>query len=257
MRNLVIAVFLMLLGATVTSSVHSYRMTESTIVEDLNQALVKTVLTRTEQYITPDTIVAYRSFLREQALRQYAGLCYALPGERRPAMCSSTMYLKSDEGKVCLRGYANCSAATIFALSDQRLSLVLSLLTFIWFFLGVRRMGLRRGALAAVNAGCAAEAPLHSPLAGRLSYDASTGSFFVDADHEIHFTPMQRQIMVMFATTADHTLTKNEICQALWPRKDDPNESLYTFIKRLKKTLADSHCQASVESDRGRAYRLR
>ena len=90
---------------------------------------------------------------------------------------------------------------------------------------------------------------------GGLDYLADSHDFYLDG-REVHFTPMQRQLMELFYQSDRHTLTKQEICNALWPRKDDASETLYTLIKRLKQTLADNGCQLQIVSDRGRAYQL-
>jgi DNA-binding response OmpR family regulator len=78
---------------------------------------------------------------------------------------------------------------------------------------------------------------------------------FYNAHHApIHFTPMQQQLMLMFLNAPRHELTKQEICAALWPKKDDPSETLYTLIKRIKPILEANHIK--MESERGRSYRL-
>ena len=46
-----------------------------------------------------------------------------------------------------------------------------------------------------------------------------------------------------------------EICDALWPKKPDASDTLYTLIKRLK-PIVEQHSGLKVESDRSKAYRL-
>jgi DNA-binding response OmpR family regulator len=72
---------------------------------------------------------------------------------------------------------------------------------------------------------------------------------------KIHLTPMQKQLMDLFAAAPNHTLSKEEICAALWPKKDDPDDTLYTFISRLKSSLKrQSTCR--IINERGEAYTL-
>ncbi len=67
---------------------------------------------------------------------------------------------------------------------------------------------------------------------------------------------MQQQLMEMFFRNESHQLTKAEICDALWPKKDDANDTLYTMIRRLK-PIIEEHSDLMIESDRGRAYKLK
>ena len=73
---------------------------------------------------------------------------------------------------------------------------------------------------------------------------------------EVQLTPMQHQLMEMFFQSPAHSLTKAEICAALWPGKPDASETLYTLIKRLK-PVVEQHSSLRIESDRSRAYRLK
>lgn len=250
MKGLALSILAVLLTATVYSSFHSYRMTEDSIVSDLNQALTLTLQTTHEDYLTPDTLRIYRSYLREETLRQCASLSYTLPGEKRPDRSSRIMKKQHNGRTLYLRGYANCSVATVFALSDQRLPLMLTVLTMLWAGLG--HWWLRRRPTAVL-----AEAGNGRALCiGSLSWDAASHSFFTGEHKEVHFTPMQRQLMELFISADCHMLTKESICQHLWPRKEDANETLYTLIRRLKQTLVENDCQVTITSDRGRSYRL-
>ena len=67
---------------------------------------------------------------------------------------------------------------------------------------------------------------------------------------------MQQQLMEMFFHNDSHLLTKTEICDALWPKKDDANDTLYTLIRRLK-PIIEEYSDLMIESDRGRAYELK
>ena len=62
--------------------------------------------------------------------------------------------------------------------------------------------------------------------------------------------------MEMFISSDSHRLSKHEICNALWPKKDDANETLYALISRLKRELSRT-TDYDIVSDRGRAYILK
>lgn len=72
---------------------------------------------------------------------------------------------------------------------------------------------------------------------------------------EVKFTPMQHQLMTLFFLAPDHRLTKEQICDALWPKKDDASETLYTLIRRLK-TVLEAQSHLHILSDRSKAYQL-
>jgi DNA-binding response OmpR family regulator len=60
----------------------------------------------------------------------------------------------------------------------------------------------------------------------------------------------------MFFRSSSHSLTKTEICDALWPKKPDASETLYTLIRRVK-PIIEAHSNLRIEVDRGKAYELR
>ena len=72
---------------------------------------------------------------------------------------------------------------------------------------------------------------------------------------EVKLTPMQQQLMEMLWQSPSHQLSKAEICDALWPKKPDASETIYTLIRRLKPIIED-HADVKIESDRGKSYGL-
>ena len=72
----------------------------------------------------------------------------------------------------------------------------------------------------------------------------------------LHLTPMQEHLMEMFMKAPGHRLTKQEICDALWPNKDNAAETLYTTIRRLRNELHESS-DWEITSERGKNYELR
>lgn len=67
---------------------------------------------------------------------------------------------------------------------------------------------------------------------------------------------MQRDLMRLFFDTPSHTLRKSDICDALWPKKPDASDTLYTLVRRLKTMLHD-RTNLEIDSERGLSYRLR
>jgi DNA-binding response OmpR family regulator len=90
---------------------------------------------------------------------------------------------------------------------------------------------------------------------GGLAYAEAEGRFYDTKGQQVKLTPMQQQLMEMFFRSESHQLSKTEICDALWPKKDDANDTLYTLIRRLK-PIIEEHSDLKIESDRGRAYKL-
>ena len=131
------------------------------------------------------------------------------------------------------KAYAHCSEATIFSLSDQRPTVVLWTLTLMWALFCFYRH--RHEMLQ---------------MAGMLQYG---GLCFAEAEGTFYDAKGQR--MEMFFRSEAHQLTKTEICDALWPKKPDASETLYTLIRRLKPVI-EQHSDLKIESDRGRAYEL-
>ena len=90
---------------------------------------------------------------------------------------------------------------------------------------------------------------------GNLSLSRQDDCFYNDRCERLHLTPMQYALMQMFYLNDDHRLTKPHICRALWPGKENADETLYTLIRRLK-PIVENHSNLHITSDRGRAYVL-
>ena len=94
------------------------------------------------------------------------------------------------------------------------------------------------------------------PRYGGLRYSESEARFFDAEGEHVKLTPMQQQLMELFFHSPNHTLSKTEICEALWPKKEDASETLYTLIRRLK-PIIEQHSDLKIEVDRGKAYELK
>ena len=232
MKKLPILIFILLCLSAMATSCGSYRMAERNIENDLKQALAKTINEKGMETMRQDSIRAYRSIARtegemmtiavgDETLRRH------LRNPQLGEMAFITYTVRCERGgwKVTFDTEAKCSAVMIWSLSDQRLSAWLSVMALLSLALSFR---------------------------GRRQRQPIT----MDSFSATHLTPMQRQLMEMFVASGSHRLSKHEICDALWPKKDDASETLYALISRLKREL-DKTSSFDIISDRGRAYILK
>ena len=232
MKKLPILIFIVLCLTAVATSYGSYRKAQRNIESDLQQALAKTINEKGVETMRQDSIRACRSIARregemmtiavgDETLRRH------LRNQQLGEMAFITYTVGRERGrwKVTFNTEAKCSAAMIWSLSDQRLSAWLTVMALLSLALSFR---------------------------GRRQSPPIT----MDSLSATHLTPMQRQLMEMFVASDSHSLSKHEICNALWPKKDDASETLYALISRLKREL-DKTSNYDIISDRGRAYILK
>ncbi len=219
-RYAVIVLFAMIIASSLTS-IGSYSATERLVSEDMDRALALTMQEQQSDVISQDTIQVFNSHLQMEALRGKAVLAVAT----------------RQDG---LRCEPKCSVATIFSMSDQRPASVLWTIAILWGFYCFWRFK-REVSLVTF---------------GGLAYSEKDGRFYNTKGQQIKLTPMQHLLMEMFFRSDSHLLTKTEICDALWPKKEDANDTLYTLIRRLK-PIIEEHSDLMIESDRGRAYELK
>ena len=222
-QHLVIVLFVMIVASCATS-LGSYRATERLVADDMSQALSSALAQQQSDVITQDTIRTFNSNLQIAELRGKATIAVDTKGRE-------------------FKAYARCSEATIFSLSDQRPTVVLWTLTLMWaLFCFYHR---RHEMLQMVGVS----------QYGGLRFVEAEGTFYDAAGRRIKLTRMQQQLLEMFFRSETRQLTKTEICDALWPKKPDASETLYTLIRRLR-PIIEEHSDLKIESDRGRAYEL-
>ena len=212
----VVVLFALIIASSMVS-LTSYKATEELVTEDVNQALAKALDEQQSDVISADTIQVFNSHLQIEGLRGNAVLAV--------------------DTKKGFRPRPQVSTATIFSLSDQRPSMILWSMALLWglFCLYQHR---RLSALG---------------LYGGLALQ--DGRFVNAKGSEVKLTPMQQQLMEMLWQSPSHQLSKAEICDALWPKKPDASETLYTLIRRLK-PIIEEHSDLKIESDRGKSYGL-
>ena len=220
-----VLILLALILASGLTGYHSFSTTRQLVTQDMNDALARTLEEQQSDVISADTIRVFNNYLQLEQLRGKAVL--AVDTRQRDFRC-----------------YAKCSAATIFSMSDQRPASVLWMMAVLWGFFCFHR---RRKMTFQ---------PVGASHFGGLSFSESDRRFFDAQGNHVKLTPMQQQLMEMFFRSPSHLLTKAEICEALWPKKDDASETLYTLIRRLKPVI-EQHSKLKIEADRGRAYELK
>ena len=216
-----VVILLGLIVASGLTSFRSYRATERIVAEDMACALTKALDQQQSDVISTDTIRVFNSYLKLDELRGNAVL--AVTTRQNGLRCEP-----------------KCSAATIFAMSNQRPASVLWTLALLWAFFCFWHYRKQVNLVAF----------------GGLAYAEAEGRFYDTKGQQVRLTPMQQQLMEMFFRSDSHQLSKTEICDALWPKKDDANDTLYTLIRRLK-PIIEAHSNLMIESDRGRAYELK
>ena len=210
--------FLALTIASGMMSLNSYKATEVLVTADMNQALAKALEEQQSDVISADTIQVFNSHLQIEGLRGNAVLAV--------------------DTKKGFRPRPQVSTATILSLSDQRPSMILWSMALLWGLFGLYQH--RRLSVLGLYGGLALQ----------------EGRFVNAKGSEVKLTPMQQQLMEMLWQSPSHQLSKAEICGALWPKKPDASETLYTLIRRLK-PIIEEHSDLKIESDRGKSYSLK
>ena len=255
MKKLPILIFIVLCFTAMATSYGSYRKAQRNIESDLQQALAKTINEKGVETMRQDSIRAYRSIARtedemmtiavgDETLRRH------LRNQQLGEMAFITYTVGCERGrwKVTFDTEAKCSATMIWSLSDQRLPAwfaAMALLSLALSFRGKRQLQ------PTTN-----REPSSSLEWPRCEGGRQSQPITMDCFSATHLTPMQRQLMEMFVASNSHRLSKHEICDVLWPKKDDANETLYALISRLKREL-DKTSNYDIISDRGRAYVLK
>lgn len=271
-KLLSVAVFLTLMLTSLLAGRHNYCKARNEITADLNQALAQTLKERKDYIITQDTIRAYKQLrktsggqvliavsderfchhLKNKRLQKTAFITFdvvdnryrnQLPDEH--VICSDTLMVRDRyAGEIlALKGYARLSVASILGMSDQRIPAACMISAFLWAMLSWLYLRKKQEGSEAVTG------------FGGLVYSEVDQRFYTAAHTPIRFTPMQQQLMLLFWNAPSHSLTKEDICAALWPKKEDANDTLYTLIRRLK-PIVEEHTNLKIVADRGRNYSL-
>ena len=257
LRYLMIVPVLLLL-CSVAAGFNNYQETKEEMRQDLTCALRQFVLDESQQSLLLDTLTSIHqngvltlndvesSFNDQLTIiplkdTSHVSVCLLRHDDQNPFkeeafVNSDTLLLhsakqESGDAVIAFKAYANPSFCAVLGHSDQRLPLTGIILCLLMFSAMVWRLRM---------AGHDVKLAVPSTQPSRK---------------EIHLTPMQEQLMDMFASAPSHILSKETICAALWPKKERPENTLYTFISRLKVTLKDQS-EMDIVNVRGKEYKL-
>lgn len=230
MKKFPIIIFCLIILSALCAGMRSYNHTAQRMADDAAKALALTLTEMPSDVVSADTIRCYRNHLTIDVLKDTA--CIAMRTVRRGGKMETVLVAD-----------ANCGVMTTIKMSDQRASSALVVIGLLWM-LGNLWYGRRRGLPCAVD----------GVTYGGIVY--ADKQFTTAGGEPIRLTPMQHSLLEMFMTSEGHTLSKQDICERLWPKKPDANATLYTLIKRIKPVI-EAHSDLMIESDRGRSYTLK
>lgn len=263
----------LLIVVSVAEGWYHYDRVKADMVSDLNQALERVVASsatvdgvlETLPLLQGGTMLTlggeHTDFARQlqiPALRDTAFIACCLGGghgrtedsaaRQAARICSDTIMLArhTEEGMdiaVTVKAYANPTLASIFSHSGSGRPVVLfaaGLLT-LGLMLVAQRMAMKSQFL-----------PVSVDACPQVSSSACVSAIM---PRVLNLTPMQEQLLELFYASPSRTLSREDICAALWPKKDNPEDGLYTFISRMKSTLA-SQSSLRIVNRRGREYVL-
>ena len=251
---------LALMIASVVTSFFSYSNAKQNIANDLNDAMFALVNENSELWTRPDTISAIRHMqetthkpliyqasdvnFRTPSLKDEAYFTLALvdtnSGSYRIGgnnIASDSIMLmpeRAPEGlAIQVQGFAHCSMASIFYVSDQTLPGILFSLSI----LSMASMLIWKRKESEIN------------VTELIAISASPSL------DDIKLTPMQRRLTRMLFEAPGMKVDKRTLCEALWGNKSNAEESLYTLVKRTKNALAEANME--IICNRGDSYELR
>lgn len=247
--------------ASVISCCFSYSNAKKSIAIDLNDAMLAMAEENSELWTRPDTIAAIRQMyettrkplifqasdvnFRNAALKDEAYFTLSLIDKKNPThnisgnrIASDSILLvpesAADGFAIQVQGFADCSMASIFNVSDQTfpgilfsLSIISMISVFIW----------RRKNNGLIKMKTEAVSTRNHPLDG------------------VKLTPMQRQFAQMLLDAPNMRVEKSRLCEALWGNKSNAEESLYTLVRRTKTAIAKTDIE--IVCNRGESYELR
>ena len=207
-----IIVFIVLAVSSVIAGTGSYIDTKRKIASDLNRALVRALAEKGQDWVNADTIRVCKQLqaqssvvvtmvirddcfaegllmpeLRDKSYVTFAvlpnGRAQGFVPENVAGVSGDTVIMKPEAARkagvsIALRGNADCSFATVFGLSDLRLSVGLMVVAVLWGVFSLSQM--RRRVVAGMPvAGC-------NQLGG-MRFDPSFNAFYNSADEEVRF----------------------------------------------------------------------
>lgn len=257
-----------------------YNHTQEMIIANLNQALREAAKEHANNWLCRDTIQSYARLqkqmgmavtlhayddvfikaLPEKRFKRNAGIQISVlrmdtHGVREETVAdndegfimSDTLILvnsaKVADAALSLRGYVYCPFVNVLKMTDMTVPVILFVmaLCFSGLFFYLKQT----------------DNPIvpHLITFGDLSFCTDDNCIYDLDSHRLSLTPMEFRLLEMFYRSSSHFLLKKDICDSLWPGKDNADETLYALVRRLKQTLAE-HSRMKISAVRGRAYQL-
>lgn len=225
MKKLPFMIFLTFMAGAMITSIGSYKAMERHLCQDVQKALAMTMMELPCDRVDADTIRCYRSHVTIAEVRNKACIAVRMVGN------GERTELIADHG---------CDFMTVLMMSDQRAASSLLVAGVLWILLSTWYTRHR--------------VVSHGIAYGGWVFDTEKACFMTVDGRAVSLTPMQQELLTMFFEADSHALSKQEICDRLWPKKPDASETLYTLIRRLKQVV-ESQSDLRIASERG-IYRL-
>ena len=266
-----------------------YNHTREMIIANLNAALREAVKIHADNWLCRDTIQSYTKLqqqmgaavtvhaydnifaeaLPEKRFKRDAGIQMSVMNinfrKREEALAENTDngYIMSDtimlmnnakvaDAALSLRGYVFCPFMNVISMTNMTAPTVLLTIAFCFgglYFYFRRKYSIKKetGTNSLDNTNIITFGDLALSIDDSCIYDLNR--------RRLNLTPMEYSLMEMFYNSSSHFLLKKEICDTLWPGKDNADETLYALVRRLKQTLAE-RSNIKISAVRGRAYQL-
>ena len=252
---------LVLMISSIVSGCFAYSDAKQAITDDLNETIKALAKEKSKLWTRQDTIAALQHMnkvtqkpiiyqaldlnFRNAVLKDAVYYSLTLVDKKKVSskihgnkIASDSIMLvpeKSIDGfAIQVQGFADCSMASVFAVSDQTVPgmlFSLAILSFASFCIWRRNDNTQLATELAVS------------VQSKPTLDG------------IKLTPMQRQLTQMLLDAPENKVDKTTLCTVLWGNKSNAEESLYTLVRRTKTALADSGIE--IICNRGDSYQLR
>lgn len=246
--------------ASLVTSCLAYSNAKRNIAVDLNDAMLALANENSELWTRQDTVAALRQMhlathkpiiyqasdvnFRNSVLKDEAYFTLTLVDSKNcaPVMRANSQGVRhtashfasdsimlvpsraSDGIAIQLRGFADCSMASVFEVSDQTLPGLLFMLSLM-------------------------------SMTGMVLWHRPKAQPAVNILDGVRLTPMQRRFALMLLEAPDMKVDKATLCEVLWDNKMNAEESLYTLVRRTKAALAPTGIE--IACNRGDSYELR
>ena len=291
--HLTVGMAFLFLALSFSFGFHNYAQAKAEVIAELDQALQETFAEEVHQWTSRDSIRAYNHLARIYGMpvvlqsspksfcerlhlvsaSQEVGIEIHIYGAgvegKLPINPESKTYLTSDtivwlslppdvfpQGKeeglqLSFQSYAAYTPLGLLALMDKQVPGGLLLVAFFLFFSSFyffrkKDMAQRKEAVVLGQASIAL---------GNLQFSPEESNFYRTEGGRLKLTPLQSSLLALFFQAPGHSLNRTDICQALWPGKENADETLNTLVRRLR-VMLESHTNLKITTDRGKAYVL-